>query len=390
MIKMLNAQRSFIALTMLAVLFLASLWHLFEIWLIMFASILMAVMLLSGVSVLAKFNIAKKLPHGVQVGVVIALCGILFAIFALLFGQELWGQLDGIKKQLPNAVQNSKNIIVQVPYIGSWLANNSALHQLEQKPMELLNSLAQSGFGGVPAAFSTLLNAILITTVIMLVGIFLAINPRVYTKSILALVPISQRPKAVYLLERSYHALQQWLFGQFLVMAFVGICTTISLWLMKVPFALALGLIAFLLDFVPVVGPWLSAVPIVLIVLLLRPDMIWWALAMIVIVQQLESYVVAPLVQQKLVDLPPVALLLSQFAMGGIGGVLGVALATPLVVALIVWVQVLYVKFTLGDYAVRVLGQSDDDALNDKYTDTRYKAQSIPKPIKQGDAYDAT
>lgn len=59
MIKMLNAQKSFIALTMLAVLFLASLWHLFEIWLIMFASILMAVMLLSGVSVLAKFNIGK-------------------------------------------------------------------------------------------------------------------------------------------------------------------------------------------------------------------------------------------------------------------------------------------------------------------------------------------
>lgn len=112
----------------------------------------------------------------------------------------------------------------------------------------------------------------------------------------MAFVPISQRPKAVYLLERSYHALQQWLFGQFLVMAFVGICTTISL-------------------------------------------------------------------------LP---------------------LATPLVVALIVWVQVLYVKFTLGDYAVRVLGESDDDALNDKYTDTRYKVQSILKPTKQGDAYDAT
>lgn len=173
--------------------------------------------------------------------------------------------------------------------------------------------------------------------------------------------------------------MQQWLLGQLVVMAFVGIATGIALWLMGIPFALALGFIAFLLDFVPVLGPWLSAVPILLLTLIVSPKMLLWVALMIVVVQQLESYVISPIVQNRMVDLPPVALLLSQVIMGSITGILGIALATPLMVMVIVWVQVLYIKFTLGDYAVRILDQNESQMQADPFGDWEayQKKQSI-------------
>lgn len=88
---------------------------------------------------------------------------------------------------------------------------------------------------------------------------------------------------------------------------------------------------------------------------------------MIVVVQQIESYVVSPLVQQRLVDLPPVALLLSQIIMGSLTGILGIALATPIMVIVIVWTQVLYIKFILGDDEIKIMGQTDEDFLKDRY-----------------------
>ena len=114
--------------------------------------------------------------------------------------------------------------------------------------------------------------------------------------------------------------------------------------------------------------------------------MLVWVIVMIIVVQQLESYVVAPIVQYRLVDLPPVALLLSQVIMGSITGIMGVALAAPLMVIAIVWVQVLYIKFTLGDYAVRVLDQNDAQMQADPFGDwetyqkkTSHRKQSIFK-----------
>ena len=70
-----------------------------------------------------------------------------------------------------------------------------------------------------------------------------------------------------------------------------------------------------------------------------------------------------------MVDLPPVALLLSQVIVGSITGILGIALATPLMVMVIVWVQVLYIKFTLGDYAVRILDQNESQMQADPFGD---------------------
>ena len=205
--------------------------------------------------------------------------------------------------------------------------------------------------------------------VITIIGLFLAISPSVYRRSFVAMVPKDSRDKAEYLLDRSYRSMQQWLLGQLVCDGVCWHCHRDSTLVDGHSFCLSLGIYCLLLDFVPVLGPWLSAIPILLLTLIVSPKMLLWVALMIVVVQQLESYVISPIVQNRMVDLPPVALLLSQVIMGSITGILGIALATPLMVMVVVWVQVLYIKFTLGDYAVRILDQNESQMQADPFGD---------------------
>ncbi|MDO5050464.1 MAG: AI-2E family transporter [Moraxella equi] len=381
---MTTSYKSAIVFFVALVLFLMSFYYLIQVWLMVFASILVAVFLLSLARLTCQIpkvgDYFAKLPYGVQVGAVTVAVLSVVAGFLAVFGSELVAQFADMKELTPKSFDAIKEYAKSYPAIYEWLTQNAWAVEFQQDPKAFFAKFQDSIVGGLPAFFGGMLSGVGTFFVILVVGLFLALSPSVYTKSAIALVPKPYRDKGEYLLKRSYGAIEQWLIGQFVVMAFVGVATGVALWLMGIPFALAMGVIAFVLDFVPVIGPWLSAVPILLLVLIVSPDLLLWTLVMIVVVQQLESYVVAPMVQQRLIDLPPVALLLSQIIMGTLTGVLGVAMATPLMVVAIVWVQVVYVKFVLQDYSIKVLDQNENDMKTDPYADyDAYKAKSEPK-----------
>jgi predicted PurR-regulated permease PerM len=132
-------------------------------------------------------------------------------------------------------------------------------------------------------------------------------------------------------------------------MAVVGVATTAGLWLLGVPFALALGVVAFVLDFVPYIGPILSAVPAILVAMTLGPMEALYVGLLYFGVQSLESYLLTPLVQQRAVQLPPALTILSQVLLGLLLGGFGLALATPLTAVGVVLVRELYVEDVLED-----------------------------------------
>jgi len=126
-------------------------------------------------------------------------------------------------------------------------------------------------------------------------------------------------------------------------MVVVGLLTGSGLWLLGVPSAFTLGLLAGLLEFIPFAGPLLAAVPGVLLALAVSPDLAVWVALLYFGVQQFEGYVLTPLVQQYAVDLPGVVLLFSLLGFGALFGTLGVILAAPLSVVTYVLVKRLYV-----------------------------------------------
>jgi predicted PurR-regulated permease PerM len=136
----------------------------------------------------------------------------------------------------------------------------------------------------------------------------------------------------------------------------VGVCTAIGLWLAGVPSAFALGLIAGLAEFVPIIGPIVAAIPTILIASTQDWQTALLAVIVLVFVQQVESNVIAPMIANRMVSIAPAVGLFAVVAMGVLFGPLGLLLGFPLAIVLDVAVRRLYVRDTLGE-RVDIMGK---------------------------------
>lgn len=132
-------------------------------------------------------------------------------------------------------------------------------------------------------------------------------------------------------------------------MAVIGILTAVGLALLDIPLAVVLALIAALLSFIPNIGPVLSAAPAVLLGLVESPQKALAVAGLYLGIQFVESYILAPIVDRKTIYLPPALTVVTQLTMALVAGLLGVALATPLLAMVVVLVRTLYVEDVLGD-----------------------------------------
>ena len=185
--------------------------------------------------------------------------------------------------------------------------------------------------------------------IILILGLYLAIDPGLYLRGFLRLLPLARRPRARAILLEMAHTLRDWLLGQLVAMATVGALTGMGLWLIGVPQALALGIVAGLLDFIPNVGPILASVPGILAAASVGSTQALYALALYIAVQTAENNLITPIVQRRAVDLPPALTMVALLVMGLLGGVLGLLLAVPLAAVLTVAVRMAYVEDVLGD-----------------------------------------
>jgi predicted PurR-regulated permease PerM len=135
-----------------------------------------------------------------------------------------------------------------------------------------------------------------------------------------------------------------WLLGRIWASLFVGVLTVIGLLLLDMPLAFTLGLLV--LNFIPNIGPILSGVPAVLLALLKSPTLAIYVIVLYVVIQSVESYLVTPLIQRRVVSLPPALTLTAQLLLAGF---LGLFLATPLTVVAMVLIEELYIKDVLEE-----------------------------------------
>ena len=210
-----------------------------------------------------------------------------------------------------------------------------------------------SRVSGFMVSFTSALANILI---VVFGGIFLAAQPQFYRTGAIKLIPAARRGLVSEAMDESETALRMWLKGQLIAMIVVGTMTWVGLWLIGVPSALVLGLLAGLLEFIPFAGPIIAAIPGVLLALAQSNDLALWAIAVYFVVQQSEAYLIQPLIQQYAVDLPAVVLLFSLLAFGMLFGTIGIVLAAPLTVVTYVLVKRLYVVETL-DTATPIPGE---------------------------------
>jgi predicted PurR-regulated permease PerM len=143
--------------------------------------------------------------------------------------------------------------------------------------------------------------------------------------------------------------LRWWLIGRLMDMTLVGVLSGVGLWLLGIPLALSLGILAGLLNFIPNIGPLLAAVPAVLLALTEGAPQALYVIILYMGIQSLESYLVVPLIQKKLISMPPVLIFIAQLSMALMFGVLGLLLATPMAAVLLVLVKMIYIEDILGE-----------------------------------------
>jgi predicted PurR-regulated permease PerM len=299
-----------------------------SIWLLMFAAVLVAVVLRSSADALAR---RTGLPPGwALLVVVLALLGA--AVLAgLLLGPRLAQQAEDMRRHLPDMIDEARR---RVPGL------DQAVQSLDRALSNNGAALAESA----GAALSFSLQWLLYVLVVIIAGLYLAVDPGLYVAGAVRLVAVSRRARAREVLELVGRTLRRFLVGRLVSMAAVGLLTGVGLALLDVPLAALLGTIAGLLTFVPYAGPIAASLPIALVALTAGSGTLLAALVFYTGVQSIEGFVITPLVQKKAVALPPVLTLLAELLMGVLFGPLGVVVSVPFAAALVAVVRAVYVE----------------------------------------------
>ena len=313
-----------------------ALYKLTDVVMLIFGSILVAVVIRA---------LARPIRAGTAMSQRLALLASGFGIAALLagigylFGAQISDQLSTLTASLPQAAQRlsqtasgqSITAMVKGSSIGDLLMNAF--------------SWGTTIFGSVAAL-----------VVVIVAGIYIAVSPEVYRNGFVMLFPKSRQTEIADTIDAAGEALRLWLGAQLLAMIIVGILIAAGLAFVGVPSPLALGLIAGVAEFVPIAGPVIGAVPALLLASTQDWHTVAWTLAVFVVVQQIESNLIMPLVAGRAVALPPAAGLLAVVAIGVLFGPLGLVLGYPLAIVIDVAVRKLYVRQTLGE-KVKVVGE---------------------------------
>jgi predicted PurR-regulated permease PerM len=183
------------------------------------------------------------------------------------------------------------------------------------------------------------------------VGLFAAAKPALYIEGTANLFPIRKRDRVLHLFDELGFALRWWLVGQLIAMVLIGVSTSIVLWVFGVPLAAPLGVMVGLLGFIPYLGPIMGLVPVSIVAGTQGVETLLYVVAAYTAVQLVEGYVITPLIQHRMVYLPPVFTIVTQIVLGSIMGIIGFILATPLAAVILVLSR-FYREDVLGEIGV--------------------------------------
>ncbi|MGI8669171.1 MAG: AI-2E family transporter, partial [Aridibacter sp.] len=302
----------------------------FDIILLIFAAILLAVFLRGLAGFVNRYLNISEAKAVLLVSVLLIL--ILGGAIALL-APSVGEQVQHLREELPKSAQQAGEYISQFGW-GRTLIDQMPDVNVLMRKIDTASILTRVG-----GFFSSTVGALGNFFITILLAIYLATEPKLYATGFTRLFPISMRSRVYEVLAEIGDTLGWWLVGKAASMIFIGLLTWIGLSILGVPLALTLGLLAGLLSFIPNFGPIISALPAILLAFIESPMKAVYVLILFVIVQIIESNIVTPLIERETVELPPALTIIFQLILAVLIGGLGLVLATPLLAVLMVLIQ---------------------------------------------------
>lgn len=332
----------YVGIAVAVVVILVLLWYAIDVVLLAFIGVLVAILLRAPADWLSRRSGMSEAWALAVVGVIV------LAVLVgggTLFGRGVAVEALALVDRIPEIIEAFKRELAQTEVGARVVVLAESSGMLSSGGGQFIGR----GLGLIGSTFGAVANVL----IVLFFAVFMAAQPQPYIQGLLFLVPRRRRKRAREVIYEIGNVLRRWLIGQSILAVCVALLTGAGLLLLGAPFAVALAILAGLMEFVPYIGPFVAAVPAILVGFAEGPQLALYIALLFLGVQMAESYVLAPLIQHRAVHLAPAAILFAQVLMGAIVGALGVAVATPLAAAVMVAVGMLYVEDALGDPSAR-------------------------------------
>jgi predicted PurR-regulated permease PerM len=277
--------------------------------------------------------IQRKTKWSRRISMIISIAGS-FIILGFLFwfmGSKIQTQISDLSDTLPHTISNARVRLGETP--------------LGRKVLQATSGGSSDKlFATVGSFFSTSFGVLGNMYIILFLGIFFTASPSLYKDGLILLIPPGHKDLARHIINRTSLSLKGWLKGTMISMVMLIILMPIGLTIMGIPLALVLGLLAGILVIVPNFGSFIAMIPGVLLALTINTNTAIIVALIYIGVQTLVQNIIAPIIQKKMINMPPALTIIGQLVMGVLGGAMGIIMAVPALAVMMILVDEIYVK----------------------------------------------
>ena len=327
------------------------LWQIRQLLLLIFTAIVIATSLNTLVQRLCHRGLRRS--YAVLLSM-ISLVGVLTGFFLIIIPPFI-AQFQQLALLFPQGIEILRKLIDLLlsrldPELISYLPD---IDQFNEQLQPIINQLLGRGLNFFYGSFGALLSLLLL----LVLALMLLSDPIPYRKGFIRLFPAFYRRRVDRILKLCNEALQGWLVGILFNMCVIAILSFISLLVLKIPLALAQAVLAGILTFIPNIGPMLSVIPPMAIAIIDNPLKSLAVLITYIIIQQVESNILTPLIMARQVSLLPAFTLLAQVFFTTFFGFLGLFLALPLAVVGQIWFEEVVIRDILDNWGSKVINE---------------------------------
>ncbi len=308
-----------------AIFILLLLWFLYLVRDIVFL-VFISVVIVSAIDPIVDWFQKKKVPRALTVLVV-------YVVFLSILGVAIGLLIPPLTQEIRGLGENFPSLVEKLSGYFRIIRNYATSHNLQQQIANFTGSVAEKISQAGSSLFSgtvSFIGGIFEFIVVLSIAFYMSVQEKGIKKFFSSLTPEEHREYVSGLIDRIQFKMGRWLQGQLLLMFLIFVLDYVGLLFIKAPYALVLALIAGILEIVPYIGPVISAFIATAVGFLHGPFTGFLVLGLFVLVQQLEGYVLTPLVMKKAVGLNPVAVILALMIGAKLGGVAGIIVAVPI------------------------------------------------------------
>ncbi|WP_214797825.1 MULTISPECIES: AI-2E family transporter [unclassified Exiguobacterium] len=281
----------------------------------------------------------KRLKGKRTLAVAITLIGlvliftIVFSVLGPVLGEQitsLVNAMPSIAKELQQQAFAVRDSLLQNEFLSRFMAqNDEVFRNLTTNITSYLGDL----FGNIASSFGQVVgfvtSAVITIVVIPFMLLYMLLDGKRLPDAIVKLLPSNYEKETRHILHDMHETVRNYVNAQLLVAFFVGITSFIGLLIIDVDYAILLALFMMVTNIIPYVGPFLGAAPAVVVAFIQDPIKVLWVIVVIIIVQQIESNVISPLIQGKSLKVHPLTIIIVLLVAGNLAGIIGMLIAVP-------------------------------------------------------------